>query len=62
MNVTDAPAQIVAADAAIFTMAGDDGSIVIARLFDVAVGELAQASDVVITTFTTSPLTRLEVS
>ena len=58
VNVTLVPAQIVLEGlAAMVTDGGTDAVTIIVISFDVAVVGLAQASDDVITTVTTSPFT-----
>ena len=56
VNVTDAPAQIVVALAAIFTDGVSCEVTVIVIAFDVAVDGTAQANEEVMTTVTTSLL------
>ena len=61
VKVTLVPAQIVVAVAAILTDGFTDAVTVIVIALEVAVAGLAQASDDVITTVTTSPFTRVEL-
>ena len=61
VNVTFVPAQIVLPGFALMLTDGaTDPVIIIVISFDVAVVGLAQASDDVITTLTTSPFTNVE--
>ncbi|KAF5050052.1 hypothetical protein DSECCO2_433500 [anaerobic digester metagenome] len=56
VKVTEVPAQIVVAEAAILTLTGLFGFTVIATVFDVAGLPVVQVSDDVITQFTASVL------